>query len=82
MQAIPTSFERGWNHAVDLWKSGLTWELITHKADEKAALGAFEASRGMIAAVDAMSGWHDLATREAKAHGVDAAPLIERMRLL
>jgi hypothetical protein len=76
-----TSFERGWALAVALWKSGLTWELITHKADEKAASGAFASSRGMIAAVDAMSGWHDLALREAKAHGVDASGLIERMRL-
>ncbi len=27
-----SSFERGWDKAIWLWKDGYTWELITHTA--------------------------------------------------
>lgn len=64
-------FERGWAKAITLWKGGLTFESITHKADEVSTSGSYATARGMIAAVEAMNGWLDLARREAKAHGVD-----------
>ena len=72
------SFERGWDKAIWLWKDGYTWELITHKADEESASGAYEYARGMVASVEAMSGWVDLARREAKAYGVPS-PIVEAL---
>jgi hypothetical protein len=63
-----TPFERGWMKAIKLWKDGVTWESITHKADQEVA----DVGRGMVASVDAMSGWLDKARREAKSHGIPA----------
>jgi hypothetical protein len=67
------NFEHGWDKAINLWRSGFTWGSITHKADAENASGAHEYSRGMVASVEAMSGWLDLARREAKAYGVAPA---------
>lgn len=67
------SFERGFRRGCELFEQGLTLELITHRAEGEGALG-----RGMVAAVEAMSGWLDLARREAKAHGV-SEPLTEEL---
>lgn len=76
-----TGFERGWIRAIELWKGGMTWEMITHKADQESAHRSLEYARGMVASVEAMRGWLDLARREAKAHGIPSAVtdrLIER----
>lgn len=73
-----TSFERGWSSALALWKSGLTLGLITRRADKRAAESAFEFSRGMVAAVEALGGWLDVARREAKAHAIPEST-VERL---
>lgn len=59
------SFTRGFRAAVKLWNGGLTWETISYREDYDASAYG----RGMYAAVEAMSGWLDLAEREARAWG-------------
>jgi hypothetical protein len=73
-----SGFERGWHHAIRLWKDGLTLESITHRADRESQERSLEYARGMVGAVDAMSGWLDVARREAKAHGV-SEPITEAL---
>ena len=65
-----TPFERGWLAAIALWRSGLTWESITHRAESY--------SRGMVAACECMAGWHDVGRREARMHGI-ASEIVERL---
>jgi hypothetical protein len=60
------SFAAGWIDALSSFESGQTWEWITHVADDKSPTFG----RGMVAGVDAMSGWLDIARRAAKAHGI------------
>jgi hypothetical protein len=75
------SFERGWLEAIRLWKSGVTFESITHRADRKSESGAYAFSRGMVASVEAMNGWLDLARRDAKAHGMSSTTTEELIRI-
>jgi hypothetical protein len=67
--AFECRFSAGWHAAVALWRAGLTWEAITHRAALEYTWRAYY-SRGMVAACEALAGWRDLATREAKEHGV------------
>lgn len=69
--AVTGPFERGFREAIRMWRAGITWESITHLAESEAPYVA----RGMVAAVEAMSGWLSLAEREAKAHGVPPATI-------
>lgn len=73
-------FELGWDEAIRLWRAGVTWESISHVAEREWQLGAHEFSRGMTAGVNVMSGWIDMARREAKAFDFDAESLISRTR--
>lgn len=58
-------FQDGMAKALALWKAGQTWECISHH--ERYDVSPF--GRGMYAAVEAMSGERDCATREAFLHG-------------
>jgi hypothetical protein len=68
------SFSDGFGFAVRLFRAGETWELISHHPNYDHT----PAGRGMFAAVEAMSGWLDVARRVAKAHG-EAEASIERL---
>ena len=79
------NFERGFKAAVNFWRAGMTLESITYRASRMYVDQGFETSRGMIAAVDAMSGWLDLARREAKWNGIsdiETERLIDLARVL
>ena len=73
-----TPFERGWLAAIALWRSGLTWESITHRAETHWQDRAESYSRGMVAACECMAGWHDVGRREARMHGI-ASEIVERL---
>jgi hypothetical protein len=75
LAVLPTSFERGWDAAIALWKDGITWEAITHYADRKDVEQAYEYARGMRASVEAMSGWLDSARRAAKADAISTTTI-------
>ena len=58
-------FEMGFHFALQLRRWGMTWESISHHENYDASAYG----RGMFAAVEAMSGWVDVAEREARAWG-------------
>lgn len=58
-------FKHGFDRALDLWRSGYTAESITHLAQSGSSQ-----DRGMVAACEMILGWHDIAEREARAHGM------------
>lgn len=65
----------GFDRAMACWRSGCAIELITHTASTGAAK-----DRGVIAACEMLMGWHDIAEREARAHGMtreEAARFVE-----
>jgi hypothetical protein len=64
-----SQFEHGFRRAIALWKSGDTWEMISARGDYTTV----ENGGGMLAAIDAMSGWLDEARSKAKTFGVSAA---------
>ena len=58
-------FAKGFRAALRLNRDGLTFEAISHRPEyDGQAYG-----RGMYAAVEAFSGWLDLAEREARSWG-------------
>jgi len=63
----PDNFEAGFAFAIQLWRFGMTWEAISHHEHYDASAYG----RGMYAAVEAMSGWVNVAEREARAFGFD-----------
>lgn len=58
-------FKFGFDRALACWRSGCTVESITHTAQSGSAK-----DRGVIAACEMLLGWHDIAEREARAHGM------------
>jgi hypothetical protein len=58
-------FRFGFDRALACWRSGHTIETISHTAQSGSPQ-----DRGVIAACDMLHGWHDLAEREAMAHGM------------
>lgn len=58
-------FRYGFDRAIACWRSGCTIESITHTASTGSAK-----DRGVIAACEMLMGWHDIAEREARAHGM------------
>ncbi len=58
-------FKFGFDRALACWRSGCTVESITHTAQTGSAK-----DRGVIAACEMLFGWHDIAEREARAHGM------------
>lgn len=74
MMTSTAPFENGFHHAIALWRSGLTWAAISHRPEYDTTMFG----RGMYAAIEAMSGWLDVAEREARAWGV-APDVTERL---
>lgn len=71
-------FKLGFDRALACWRSGCTVESITHYAQT-----ASPKDRGVIAACEMILGWHDIAEREARAHGMsrdDAARFVADWR--
>jgi hypothetical protein len=58
-------FKFGFDRALACWRSGCTVEAITHTAQS-----GTPKDRGVIAACEMLMGWHDIAEREARAHGM------------
>lgn len=58
-------FKFGFELALSCWRSGCTVESITHGYQS-----ATPKDRGVIAACEMVLGWHDVAAREARAHGM------------
>jgi len=58
-------FKFGFDRALACWHSGCTVESITHTAQSGSPK-----DRGVIAACEMLMGWHDVAEREARAHGM------------
>ena len=70
LAALPTNFERGWDNAISLSKSGITLSLITHRAKCVYDDQAFDVAHGMWACVFAMDGQLDAAIFAAKSHAL------------
>lgn len=58
-------FRHGFDRALACWRSGCTVEGITHIAQSGSPR-----DRGVIAACEMLLGRHDVAEREARAHGM------------
>ena len=75
--SIKGLFDYGMRLAIACWRSGCTVESITHGYQN-----ATPKDRGAIAACEMLLGWHDIAEREAYAHGYtreEAQQLVRRM---
>jgi hypothetical protein len=73
MQAISDTstlglFRWGFQRALTRWRAGQPAEWITHECQSGSA-----EDRGSIAACEMLLGWHDIAERDARAHGMTRA---------
>lgn len=67
--SLPELFAEGFRAGLALWKSGYTFELISHQGESVRRTSCEAAGRGLFAASEALAGWLDIAEREARLWG-------------